>query len=97
MTKLEHLKATRKLIERPENWFRVRNGKSSASNKGAHCLVTALGVLFRAETGFFQTSPAYTLLTELAGIKSGELARWNNAHTHSEVLALLDRAIEAAS
>jgi hypothetical protein len=91
MTTKEILIAARKRIEDPKNWVKgqLRDGDA----------VCALGALYEvAPDRSSLQSPvylAYEALTNLIPGAAPQLGNFNDQHTHAEVLALFDRAIEA--
>lgn len=85
MTTLEVLRAARKLIEREEDWKQ----EGGYDPDGPWCAVTATGVPFDGVITPTRTAAVGTL-QRLAG---GLVSRFNDTHTHAEVLDLFDRAI----
>ena len=90
----EILIRARKLIENPENWI-----QGAFSKGGAYC---AVGSLFAAGidiSGPYTESPAYQALEKAMGLDhtppAGRVSYWSDSHTHAEVLAAFDRAIES--
>jgi hypothetical protein len=84
---LDVLLAARKLIEKPENWCQYRYGTGSAM-----CAEAAI-----LRSSFASSHSGYSALVavcDLIGAKWTDLPEFNDAHTHAEVLALFDRAIE---
>ncbi len=92
---LKILAMARKLIERPEDWCqRYSQGQSI-------CAVHALQKASR----YFNVMPdgdveAYRALGVAIGVADPEcgpsIGHWNDSHTHADVLAAFDRAIENA-
>ena len=91
---LSILVKARSIIERPQNWCR------RYSEGNAICAVHALQ---KAWAGMNLTSEvevdAYRALGTAMGVKEPEngpmMGNWNDTHTHAEVLAAFDRAIES--
>ena len=82
---LDALLAARKLIENPEHW---RQGPSSDT---CFCAMGALGHVATGTDALWEAQQAlYGALPERGGI-----ANFNDNHSHAEVLALFNRAIEA--
>ena len=84
---LDVLLAARKLIERPENWCQ------RPSDETHFCAMGALGkiaegsdLLWMAQDALYGALPA--------GRETG-IANFNDTHSHTEVIALFDRAIDA--
>lgn len=91
--------AARKLIEKPENWLQgmmAANGDGVWVPPSAPMAVKfcALGAIQRI-AGEFRAGPVNDAVRLAA--KTTSLALFNNTHSHAEVLAAFDRAIEAAS
>lgn len=84
----EVLLAARKLIEDPQNWC---CGQPYYPQECALTAVVHAGGSLKNET----PGGAYEILCRLAGVTS--LAAWNDTHSHADVLALFDRAIEEAA
>ena len=85
----------RKLIEKDGSWCHTY-----ADGKGGICAIHALqrarSILnYHGE----EEGPSYTALGKSIGLNfpdSGcEIGRWNDTHTHADVLAAFDRAIAA--
>jgi hypothetical protein len=92
MSPKEILIRARKLIEKPENWVRGHFYSGSA-----YC---AVGSLFAAGIDYMGTytqNPAYLALAKAMSVTAtvipGNVSRWNDDHTHAEVLAAFDCAI----
>jgi hypothetical protein len=89
MTLVDDLKAARALIDTPEKWIKGRMG----DGLNARCALGACYVVDACE----KTLPA---IYEFGGIPHGfRLAEFNDlyATTHNDILALFDRAIDAAT
>lgn len=90
-TTLDILIGARKLIEKPENWL---NRAPTGSNR--NCAATAIWKTRGSkrdpdlERAGYQ---AYDALADAMGVKI--VADFNDTHTHAEVLAAFDKAIEA--
>lgn len=100
MTTLEVLVAARKLIEKPENWLRNEVEVRRPDGSDAFCAVGAICKVARAQT----PNITFAILDVLAGVMPGAevhllsanvLGKFNDTHSHAEVLALFDRAIES--
>jgi hypothetical protein len=85
----EILIRARKLIDHPDKWI-----KGMFTFGGGYC---AVGALFKAgidRCGIeWDKNPAYLALVKSTGTEPGEVGRFNDTHTHAEVLAAFDRAI----
>lgn len=95
MDTVETLKAARALIDTPEKWWQKKGDEYRA---GRHCAITALDEVggVRATTG-----PAIPALARAIGGWTEEpvllvrtITSFNDSHSHAEVLAAFDRAIE---
>lgn len=92
----EQLKQAKLLIATPDKWTQgkfVDQGKICASEAIAR---TTEG---RANhhSGDYMSCEAYKILEEAMGIKTSfAVSNFNDSHTHEEVLAAFDRAIEIA-
>ncbi len=78
------LRAARAKIEKPENWC-----QGSFRNGHAYC---ALGAVRESSYGVIRYIEACDVLERLAG----PIPKYNDSHTHAEVLSLFDRAIATA-
>jgi hypothetical protein len=87
MSVLETLIKARALIEKPEMWA----GSDSALGLGTNCATTAIGQSYAAHTAF---AVANSLPTVQQGA-FGAVIDFNDTHSHAEVIAAFDRAIEA--
>jgi hypothetical protein len=86
----EILIQAKKLIQNPKNWC-----KGTFEVNSAYC---AAGSLFAAGIdgwGSYTGHPAYRALAKAMQVPIGEVCRFNDSHTHEEVLAAFDRAIES--
>lgn len=83
------LRRARVLIDEPGKWSRYGWG-----THGRRCLLHAL----YDAAGGNPYRPARLAVESAAGIPESAdyLGDWNDTHTHAEVLAVLDRAIEEA-
>jgi hypothetical protein len=96
-TTIEILKAARDLIAKPENWTQV---DYHIIRRGNHCYC-ALGALAHVQDiipGDDVPGASYLARAATRGVSSDGfyVARWNDEHSHEEVLALFSKAIEAA-
>ena len=91
MTTLERLKLAKERLKRPENWIR----HLFSNGHGKYCLLGACDYL---SGGGSVESPLRQAIQELYpdGWGASEtVVRWNDyVASHSEVLAVLDKAIE---
>lgn len=102
MNTLEVLIAARKLIEKPENWTQgvlARDIDGEAVyvyNSRAICFCS-MGALYCAvgEDDYLKTDIIDDVAAILSSIAQDDtVAGFNDNHTHAEVLALFDKAIE---
>lgn len=97
MTPLETLKAARDLISDPARWTQgwlARDASKNVSYIGAENAACwcSMGALFHVDGPYRPNSDlAIKLLSAAIGGKS--VVRYNDTHTHAEVLALFDAAI----
>lgn len=103
MTPLEILKSARARIEKPENWTQgafARDSRGNASLLGRHgnacswCALGAILVLF--EPNLEMNKEESLAMNALECAVGGSVMRFNDTHTHAEVLAAFDDAIELA-
>jgi len=99
MNTVEILKAARQVISDAKSWTqgtfaRDANGKVASIRFGdCFCSVGAIAKV----TDRNLVEPCPRAVIEALGVRShAELARFNDSHTHSEVLDLFDRAIARA-
>lgn len=96
MTTREILIAARKRIEDPKDWAGAMGEKLG---RDTDCAVTATDLDDISWGERFGAIEA--LVEQISGAREGDPALaiidYNESHTHAEVLALYDRAIEAAS
>lgn len=98
MTNKQILVAARKLIERPESWTQGWFAKNAsglstyADHDDAVCWCASGALIRVAPPG--HRAPARNLLDSAAGVCIEE---FNDSHSHADVLAAFDKAIEAAS
>ena len=95
----EFLTRVRKRIEKPENWTQgaaariwPKGSPVSVSSPRAKCWCLA-GATFR-EASAYPLDAASEAENKLYRMAEFDVAFWNDTHTHAEVLALLDEAIE---
>src|SRR6185295_2785626 len=99
-TELEILIASRSLIAHPDNWCRGVEARDAKGNEVApeeedavaRCAVGALGAITRWSELYPR---AVSVLTSYLPCGFSSIIDFNDASTHSEVLALFDRAIAA--
>lgn len=105
MTTLQVLEGARKLIEKPENWCQ---GVGAQDSRGSEvsirfdnvcrmCLDSAIYQSVRAHQSDEQYAAYQNASRSVSAFipNGGRVTIFNDTHTHPEVLALLDRAIEA--
>lgn len=106
MNVLDTLIAARKVIERPEDWNQhsvhyTHEGHTTRCSRGAILQIIGPETSEEEELPFAEALvPHMPFGGQLGGAYSedaiGHLCEWNNSHTHAEVLAAFDQAIEAA-
>lgn len=85
----EILISARKRIEKPENWIQ---GAFSNLTQTAFCATGSL-----LEEGKEYGSTVYARLREAMNLPPNEqICNYNDTHTHAEVIAAFDKAIEEA-
>jgi hypothetical protein len=92
MTTAETLIQTRALIEDPLDW----SSRGWGDEGGPRCLVHALMVASNTGLRTVTHLPEWSALNA-AMPEPMYLGSYNDNHSHADVLALIDRAIEAAS
>jgi hypothetical protein len=94
MTPSEILTAARELISAPERWTQEAFARDAGGNSCSEKLERA--VCFCSWGAFHRAG--YSIIAEhfLRSEMDGMPGRFNDTHTHAEVLAAFDRAIEAA-
>jgi len=93
MTVLRTLIAARKLIENPDDWWDGKLFDLSKHYMGKHCMVTAINRVCRGNDE--SCYPAMKSIADcLGGWGNTSISYFNDNHTHAEVLAVFDRAIE---
>jgi hypothetical protein len=91
----EILIAARKLIEKPENWTQETSARDAA---GRETLPTSPRAVCWCASGAILRAGRADAGNALFALRSvGNIAHFNDTHTHPEVLALLDKAIEATA
>lgn len=93
------LLAAKTLISDPADWTRCalarrENGRECGPITAGAIKWCALGVVYAVDASNFGERSALTHLLECSG---GNIASFNNSHTHAEVMALFDRAIARAA
>lgn len=102
-TTIEILKAARDLIAKPENWTQGSYAKRSddletiPSDPDAVCFCS-VGAIFKAGDASFKFSETLPFeIREAFGVaKENDLVKFNDSHTHSEVLDLFSKSISKA-
>lgn len=86
------LRTARHLIEKPEDWT------NSLDKTGGDCAPYCAGFAIMAAQGSNAgDSKAFEAFRHAVGLRpGGYVGGWNDRHTHAEVLAAFDKAIEAA-
>ncbi len=106
MTPAEVLRAARKLIERPEAWTQGVHAKdqtgcevlSAAKTAVCFCAAGAINRIVRECQATTDDLYGLYAITHnfLIGAMGDSVGGFNDSHTHAEVLAAFDRAIDAA-
>lgn len=91
MTTHEILVKARALIEREEDW------SPSGWGDDSRCMLHAASHAQGRSGAMSVDDPVYEVLRVVTGQPMGEVGRWNDSHSHAEVLAAFDRAIEATA
>lgn len=100
MSQVELLTRARAIIENPQNWTkgemaRDAGGRLVVSHSPDAVCFCAVGALRRAAYELcIDRFPSFYTLQKWCGTEPVPL--FNDTHTHADVLALYDRAIEAA-
>lgn len=102
----EVLKAGRALIDTPEKWTkgvsaRMADGRGCSPWDDAavcFCSIGALDRLHRATASYEEAQEALKVLRFVSYVQTGidEVFRFNDSHSHAEVLAVWDAAIKIA-
>jgi hypothetical protein len=88
--------AARKLIENPIDWGQGARGYGGNRPINTCCALEAIEDATRGDGLLELRIAAYRALQIAAGLKlDSHIAKWNDNHTHAEVLAAFDRAIAA--
>ena len=93
-TPLEALTFARALIERPENWCQKTYG-----GLGQYCMTSALSCSVAYSVEVFERACGFLgdATDELGRDAEQSLTKWNDAHTHADVLKAYDIAIARAA
>lgn len=104
-TVVEDLKAAKALIADPKNWLQGGYARDAqgvneylmGNDEGAICFCS-LGALQKvANTMHEEDTDAYEVLTQTAiALGATSVPSYNDNHTHAEVMAFWDKAIETA-
>lgn len=100
MTTKQILIAARKRIEKPENWTQVfmarteEGAPTGAKAKNAYCWC-ASGAINAETNTVADSSRAHNCLA--IAMNSDGVVLFNDTHSHAEVLAAFDKAIESLS
>lgn len=101
----ELLQRVRKLIENPHQWTQgawARDGEGHPWTAGPleradkWCLIGAIGVISTYIPPTIRNKAVEAAITQLRLAGAKRIVDYNDSHTHSEVIDLLDRAIERA-
>ena len=101
MTITENLQAARDLITDPNKWTQFAVARNSgnqitlASSPDAVCWC-AFGALQYTYSRDQEFRDLLNIMTYLDSFMNGSVGIYNDTHTHKEVLAAFDRAIEAS-
>lgn len=85
-TPKEVLVAARAVIEKPENWC-----QRFWEDGGRRCAASAVGSVCQSQDEY---NSAYNVLRQQMG---DMVSSFNDTHTHAEVIAAFDKAIECAA
>lgn len=90
ITSADRLRRARALIDTPDKWCQGRYHKPT----GRHCSLGAMNkAMGRGKSDGFAERALYAAAAEMG---DGSVVLYNDTHTHAEVMALFDRAIEIA-
>ena len=97
---IEILKAARQLIEKREDWWDGRTRQSSPLGLCALQAVSTARIQYQSRgglAGWFVLDALFAALPPGAKMTDdvGAVSRYNDTHSHEDVLALFDRAIGA--
>jgi hypothetical protein len=99
-TPQEALQKARELISDPKRWTQgafARDGKGRSASIARGVCFCSIGAI-ASVAGTNLVRPVPDAILKLAGFRShAEWARFNDSHSHSEVLARFDRALEKAA
>jgi hypothetical protein len=100
MTPVEILKAARGRIDTPDKWTtgayaRTADNKTQNCDSGYACKWCAYGAILLVTEE--PTGEYFEAVRMLEDECDGSVVNYNDTHTHAEVLAAFDRAIEALS
>jgi hypothetical protein len=96
---IDHLIAARKLIENEDDWCQHHYVVRKENADKRRCMIQALVEQMPPELQFISEADTteYKLLRMAGGLgKNHYLSQYNDTHSHAEVLALFDKAIELA-
>ena len=93
----EFLRKAKSLIDTPDKWTQGefatdRNGTPVDPDSAAAQCFCSLGALWRQDTIYWATSQRVHLLEAMGG----NIAQFNDNHSHAEVMSAWDKAIAAA-
>lgn len=92
MTTREILEAARARIDTPEKWT-----QGKAERDGKLCAIGALRMAVLGHARYASRAGTYVSARGLLeGLADTDPSWFNDSHSHAEVMALFDRAIEAA-
>lgn len=97
------LKAARDLIAKPENWIqgayaRSEDGRDTMPYDVSSTCFCSVGALFKAGADSFKFSELlpFEIRDAFGVMKENDLVKFNDTHTHAEVLSLFSKAITSA-
>lgn len=96
-TLADNLIAARKMIEKPENWCQRRlcvRKRNRQMTPLAYCSLGAINQLY--EEFDLSIEDFESMIKAIEAVVGAGIVKFNDTHTHSEVLAAFDRAIEQA-
>lgn len=99
LTTKEVLIKAKELISSPESWTQNVYKTATDSGKVCYCALGAISEVAKVEVFSSNLTPAANLLKSVVKDQLGSdesFAVYNDSHTHEDVMAVFDRAIEIA-
>lgn len=103
MTTVEYLRAAKALIQNPDNWCKGAMRKPKADGTCRFCAAGAVNEVCPVGVGGWRITENLQVFKVLTDVVRGlpreqslSAPHFNDSHTHAEVMALFDKAIEQA-